>query len=152
MKLPLNRVVHGDYVAEWCKLPYPNHPKGCPMFGTRSSCPPHAPSFREIVEPPYYLVLQEFDLEAQEKRMKELHPNWSRKMCRNSRYWQSTLRRSLMREAQQFLWQFPEGIILERPEANGVNLFSTCRIHGIKLEKNPQKIVKKIVLIGKRKK
>lgn len=151
MIIPLKRVIFGDYVRQWCKLPYPNHPNGCPMYDTRFSCPPYASKFDELVEPPYYLVIQEFDLEAQEKRMKERHPEWSKKMCRNCRYWQNSLMKRIIAEAQAYLWKFPQGIILKRPEANGVNLFATCRLHGIKLEVNPQKIVKKMVIIGGRK-
>jgi len=151
MIVPLNRVIFGEYVRKWCKLPYPNHPNGCSMYGTRNSCPPYAPMFYELIELPYYLVIREFDLETQEIYMKRRHPNWSKKMCRNARYWQKSLMNQIMREARLFVWQHPEYMILERPEANGVNLFSTCRIHGIKLERNPQKIVRKMVMVGKRK-
>jgi len=38
--------------------------------------------------------------------------------------------------------------VLMQPEKNYVNVFSTCRIHGIKLEKNPQKIVKFVAMLG----
>jgi hypothetical protein len=27
-----------------CRLPYPNHPKGCPNYGKRALCPPKAPA------------------------------------------------------------------------------------------------------------
>lgn len=150
MIIPLKRVISGSYVRDWCKLSYPDHPKGCPMYNTRPSCPPQAPLLEDLVKPPFYLVLQEFDLEQQEKRMKLKHPDWSVKMCRNPRYWQKSFMKQILAEAQQFLWKFPQGMILVRPEANGVNLFSTCRLHGVRLERNPQKIVKKMVLIGAR--
>ena len=33
-----------DYRArDWCRLPYPDHPRGCPNFGRRADCPPMAP-------------------------------------------------------------------------------------------------------------
>lgn len=152
MIVPLERVIYGEYVRGWCKLPYPKHPNGCSMYGLRPDCPPEAPMFDKVIEAPYFLVIQEFDLEIQEEEMKRRHPEWSRKMCRNPRYWQKGLLKRLMLEAQEFLLQNPisNALILKRPEANGVNLFSTCRIHGIKLERNPQKIVKKMVIIGKR--
>ena len=153
MIIPLKRVIWHPKVREWCLLPYPNHPKGCPMYGTRASCPPEAPLFNELVEEPYYLVIQEFDLDAQEKYMREVkgHKNKSSKWCRNSRYWQKGFMNRIIAEANKFLWSFPEGRILERPEANGVNLFATCAHHKIMLERNPQKIVKKMVIVGKRK-
>ena len=121
------------------------------MYDTRKTCPPQAPMFYELIEPPYYLVIREFNLEAQEKRMKDRHPEWSRRQARCCLYWQRGFMKRIMQEARQFLWQFPEGRILERPEANCVNLFSTCRIHGIKLEPNPQQVVRKMVMVGKRK-
>lgn len=137
-------------MREWCKLSYPSHPDGCPMYGTRRSCPPQAPLLEDVAESPFYLVLQEFDLEQQAERMRLRHPEWSVKMCRNSRYWQKGFEKRILAEAQKFLWRFPQGVILTRPEANGVNLFSTCRLHNIRLERNPRKIVKKMVLVGKR--
>lgn len=151
MNIELSHIVNGNYVFRWCRLPYDGHPKGCPMFGQRSGCPPEAPYFTELVDPPYYLIIKEFDLEAQAERMREHHPDWSEKMCRNSRYWQKGFIKELMAEAQEFLWQFPDGMILNRPEANGINLFETCALHGIELERNPQKVVRKMVLVGKKK-
>ena len=151
MIVPLKRVIYGEYVRKWCLLPYPGHPHGYPMYGKRTGCPPIAPMLDELVEPPFYLVIREFDLEAQEKQMRARHPEWSRKQCRNPRYWQQGLMRDLIREAEEFAaWNLPKSMILVRPEAHGVNLFSTCRIHGITIEKDPQRVVKKMVLIGKR--
>jgi len=152
MIVPLQKVIWGEYVRDWCKLPYPYHREGCPMYGFLPICPPEAPMINEIAQDPFYLVIQGFDLEDQEKRMKRRHPEWSSKMCRNPRYWQRTLLKRLMLEAQEFLLRnpVPSPIILQRPEANGVNLFSTCRLHGIRLEVNPQKTVRKMVMIGRK--
>lgn len=149
--LELNNIISGDYVFRWCKLPYDGHKSGCPMYGTRSDCPPEALPFDELVQPPYYLIIHEFDLEGQAECMRDLHPNWSDKQCRNPRYWQKGITKKLMAEAQDLLWTFPNGRILKRPEANGINLFATCRAHGIRLERNPQKVVRKMVLIGRKK-
>lgn len=164
MIIPLTKVIFGEYVREWCILPYEKYylkngdvrytnPNGCPMYGTRPTCPPEAPMLDEISCEPYYLVIQEFDLEAQAKRMKERHKDWSEKQCKCYRYWQRTLHNKLVEEASQHIKNLKilDAFILERPEANGVNLFSTCRLHGIILKKNPQKIVKKMVMIGRQK-
>ena len=120
------------------------------MYGMRGSCPPQAPMFDELVEPPYFLVMQELDLEEQELVMKRRHPEWSSRMCRNPRYWQGKLMHNLIAEAKTLAWKVPDPVILKRPEANGVNLFSTCRLHGIRLERNPHRIVKKMVIVGAR--
>jgi hypothetical protein len=121
------------------------------MFGKRAICPPDAPLFDELVEPPFYLVLQEFDLEKWVKSLKEKHSGMTEAQCRIPYLWQGRVRKSLLAEANKFLWSFPRGVILEKPEANGVNCFSTCRLHGVKLEKNPQKIVKIMMIIGRKK-
>ena len=121
------------------------------MYGKRADCPSQAAYYEDIVQPPYYLIIREFDLQAQAEAMRERHPTWSEKMCRNPRYWQKGLMKELMAEAQEFLWQFPDGRILIRPEAHGINLFETCSLYGIELERNPQKVVRKMMMIGRRK-
>lgn len=55
-------------------------------------------------------------------------------------------------EAKKFLAGFHGGVIIKCPEACGVNLYSTCRLHGINLEKISLdlKTVRKMVMIGRR--
>lgn len=151
MIIPLGKVVHGEFYTSWCLLPYPGHPDGCPMYGTRDECPPYAPLFEAVVEPPFYLAVQEFDLEGWVKKLQAEHPSRSEAQCRIPYLWQGKVKRELLAEANKFLWTFPGGVILERPEANGVNLFATCRLQGMELEKNPQKVVKVMMIIGRRK-
>jgi len=149
MIIKLNKIIGGEYVRKWCRLPYPNYPKGCPMYGTRDSCPPKASMWHELIEAPYFLVYQEFDLAAQAERMRDRHPEWSEKMCRNSRYWQKGLMKRLMREAEDFLILFPEGRILGRPEANGIFVMAMALQNGIEIKRIPKDKVIKIVVIGK---
>ena len=40
--------------------------------------------------------------------------------------------------------------VIERPEANGIDIFNTCNNIGIFLDRNPKKIMWKIILIGKK--
>ena len=138
---------------EWCLLPYKNHKNGCPNYGKRKTCPPFAKKFEELVEAPFYLVTQEFDLEVQKKKMKEKHPNWTENQSKNLLYWQKGLIKKLKDEAyEQANVLGTDFIVLEVPEANGVNVFQTCKNVGIILEKNPQKKVIKVMVIGKKKK
>lgn len=145
--------------AKWCRLPYPDHPKGCPNFGKKDGCPPTAKFWNEIIEPPYYLVYQIFDLEAQEKRMLEKHSNWSKRQARCCLYWQRGLVNSIIFEAKELMHRlvlYSHGVeytILENPEGAGINLFKTCNRVGIKLEKDylNQRYVYKMVIIGKKK-
>lgn len=154
MIIPLNeKQISLDTRArgKWCLLPYPNHPKGCPNYGKKQICPPFSKPFKELVESPFYLVIQTFDLEAQAKRMKERHPHWTDRQSRNCLYWQRGLMKRLRIEARKFIDSQDHGLmLLEIPEANGVDLFNTCKNLGIILERHPRKTVKKMMMIGKR--
>ena len=156
MIIPLREkdlVIDSRAMGPWCTLPYPNHPKGCPNYAKKDTCPPFSKKIDEISKPPYYLVIENFDIEKQAKRMKERHPEWSDRQCRNLLYWQKGVTKKLREEANSFLQTNEKDLILLKvPEAHGVNLFQTCENIGIKLEKNPQKIVKKMMIIGHRKK
>lgn len=152
MNLKLDKIIAHPKVMEMCKIPYEGYPDGCPMYNTRSKCPPQQNKmYYEIIDPPYFLIIQEYDLEAQMERMKKLHGNWSDKRCANSRYWQKGFDTSIENEAIEFVkTNMRDGIILIRPEAYGVNLFATCAHNGIILKrKYPLKIVKKMVMVGR---
>lgn len=160
----LREIIMGN-TWDWCRLPYGENKKGCPNYGKKAGCPPSAPLVMSLIERPYYLVYQRFDLAAQEKRMKEKHPKWTARQARNCRYWQKKLVKELLNEAEGHLinleytlgnaWSSLRSfVIVENPEGAGVNLFETCRRAGIILERDylHQQYVYKMVLIGKRKK
>ena len=83
----------------WCTLPYPNHKKGCPNYGKKDYCPPFAPRFEDITIDPYYLVIETFNLEKHANRMRERHPKWTERQCRNLLYWQGGVRKRLKEKA-----------------------------------------------------
>ena len=147
-----NVVINENAKGPWCRLPYPNHPQGCPNYGKRKTCPPVAKKFGDLIEPPLYLAIQQFNLEFHKKKMKEKHPNWTDKQCRNLLYWQKGVIKRLKDESYQFARTLGDNfIVLDVPEANGVQVFETCKKIGILLDKNPEKIVYKIMIIGKNK-
>jgi hypothetical protein len=136
----------------WCELPYPGHPKGCRNFGKKKACPPCSRSFEDLVVPRYFLVCKPFDLETHVERMRSLHPNWSERQARCLLYWQGSLRRKTREEAISFINSTKDNLLLiDTPEATGVDVFETCRRIGMTLEKNPTKTVWKIMIIGKKK-
>ena len=156
MKVQLKEVVSAD-TAKWCRLPYPDHPKGCPNFDKKENCPPFAPLWNWLVEAPYYLVYQRFDLEAQEKKMLAKHPNWSKRQARCCLYWQRKIVKELLNDAEGVRigleYDINERfIVIENPEGAGVDLFETCRMAGIQLERDylHQKYVYKMVIVAKR--
>lgn len=154
MILPLREVdvvIDSRAMGTWCQLSYQNHPKGCPNYAKRKTCPPFSKPLNDLVESPFYLVIQNFDIEAQAKRMKERHPNWTEKQSRNCLYWQRGLMKKLRKEAEEFVdRQDNDLMLLEIPEANGVDLFNTCKNLGIILERRPRKTIRKMMVIGKR--
>lgn len=146
IKLP--RVIYDKraWDGTWCKLPYPGHPKGCLNF---PKCPQSHIDFQDTskIWTHWYAVIEEFDLEAQALEMLREHPLWSERQCRNLLYWQKGVMKRL-REKALADWR-PGDVILEIPEATGVNVFETMAEVGIHLQRNNIRVVKKIMLIGK---
>lgn len=92
-----------------------------------------------------------FDLDAQATRMKMRHPDWSDRQARCTRYWQRSVMKSLRKEAYTFASKLgTDFMVLETPEANGVDVFKTCETVALNLERESPKIVWKIVIIGKK--
>ncbi len=155
MKLPFGtieaiRIIHSRKTGEWCQIPYPGHPKGCPNYG-RKGCPPDAPFIAEIMDlrRPVYIAFSEFNVYMHMCRMHKKHPNWSEKQLRNVLYWQGTSRKEMRQRAK--IAQFYGGgdVVLTCPEAHGVNVYATCRCSGLKLQKiRDVSVCRHIALIG----
>lgn len=49
----------------WCKLPYPNHPHGCPNYGKNPNCPPNTEIMENILTRYnfFYLIYAIFEIE-----------------------------------------------------------------------------------------
>lgn len=136
----------------WCTLPYPGHPQGCPNFGKKKGCPPDSGRFEELFQPPFYLVAECFDLKSHATKMKEKHPEWTEKQCRNLLYWQQSVKKKLKNKANNFKDQFLDVNLdlIESPEALGIDLFKTCEKIGISLKRHPDNVYK-IMIVAKRK-
>jgi hypothetical protein len=146
--LMLKRVIGGEYVKKWCHLPYQGNPNGCPQCERCDKFP----LWSTIIDPPYYFVIRTFDLSAHAKKMKEKFPTWTEKQCRNSRLWQSHQDKLLKDDTEYIVVHTPNNnIFMLRPEMYGVNIFSTCRIHGLLIPKNPTDVVYRIAMVGKAK-
>ena len=72
---------------------------------------------------------------------------WTDRQCRNPLYWQGGVRKRLREKAQKVANISPNSIILDIPEACGIDIFETMVRIGIKLERNPD-IVKKVMIVG----
>ena len=140
-----------DYRArEWCKLPYPDHPKGCPNYGRKSGCPPKAPLIGDYfnLNEDHYFVIVQFDLEAHINKMITKHPHWSNRQARCVLYWQGSVNKILKEECK--LYAFQQGGLQYNlcPEAMGVNVIKTCRALGLPIRPRPIDIVFKVAMLG----
>lgn len=174
MIIDLDKVIYGDYVRNYCFNPYPGHKKGCP---NACSVRENNPILHELVDlssyrktndhpsihiieykglgPKLEMTVYPFDIEAHAGEMK-LRPRkdgkeWTDAQARCVLYWQKhKVDKPLLAMTRSHQWTLPySSIILERPEAHGVCCFSTMRHHGLILEKNPQKTLYKMMMIGK---
>lgn len=142
-----------DYkVREYCILPYPGHPKGCPMFGTRPECPPQAPLFEDYFDmgKEFVAVVCEFNLAKWMADMKELHPHWTERQQRNPLYWQQSVRKRLRDKCIDWLME-NEGKNLAYtliPEAMGLVVMDTMKAVGVEISFPPQDFVRKVAIIG----
>jgi hypothetical protein len=97
---------------------------------------------------PHWLAIVEFNLAEHKDRMGHLHPDWSERQRACCLYWQGTVRKCLRETCEEFTFMRPERQVNYCPEAMGVDLFKTCEVLGIELERNPKELVYKIALIG----
>jgi hypothetical protein len=145
MIIPLT-TIHYDPMARgtWCQFPYPRHPKGCPNFD--KGCTVKRPNFTVIRELyTWYAVVETFDLKSHAEKKKIDHPGWSERQCRNPLYWQGAVRKRLRKKAESLNGD----IILDIPEACGINVFETMANVGIVLEKKPQTVIK-VMIVGRK--
>lgn len=143
-------------VRELCKRPYTNHPKGCPNYGKKKGCPPHAPFLNKALDlaEPMWVVWVEFNLGNHREEMTKKHPNWTRRQLDCCLYWQGTVNKELRHKVCNFCTM---QLLYERsknldayycPEAMGVNVTETMRQIGVELEWPPKIIVRKVALVG----
>ena len=135
----------------WCKLPYSGHPKGCVNFNKRVGCPPNSKFFGDLISAPFFLVAQEFDLSEQVEILNKKESNLEDKRAFCLDYYRGSFSKKIKEEAEAFLESRNQDLfLLERPEANGVDIFNTCKNVGILLERDPKRKFWKVILIGKK--
>ena len=130
-----------------CRLPYPDHPKGCPNFGMRAACPPEAPKFLDhFNDSEVWAIWNEFDFAAHCARMRKKHPEWSQRQVECCLYWQGTARKQLEAEIWKFTWGHPKFSVTRCPEAMGVNITASMELVGVELEWPPQTVAVQVAL------
>ena len=149
---------------EWCKMPYPGHPKGCPNFNTgKKECPPDAPMFDDFFDMSgdFWMGVEKFELGEHVKRMIALHPDWTDKQARCCLYWQNGVRKRLRTDTELFIsLLLPDLINIDDgdgeydytmlPEAMGMNVIATALRHDIPIKARPVDAIHKISIVGRR--
>ena len=138
---------------DWCRLPYPGHPKGCPNYGTKEGCPPNTPMLGDMfdLDSPVLLVIVKFDLAAHMTAMWAAHPDWTDRQARCCLYWQGSVRKRLNEAVGGLLAWYENLTCNSCPEALGLNVLRTLNLMGIPARKNPKRYVYKVALLGYRK-
>ena len=139
--LKVRDLVHAPRVRDWCKLPYPNHPHGCPNYGTNEhrlvdGCPPYScyVTKKFNLNRPLYMVFSEFDLQAYVHRKKLQHPDRTDRQIRCVLYWQGTSKKQLRERVSYAISVLKTDAFSFAPESLGVNVYTTCLRSGLKLE------------------
>lgn len=138
-------------VRRLCVKEYRGHPKGCPNFGKRPTCPPQAPLLWKVLDldKPVFCIWNRFDFGTHVDKMREMHPDWSQHQLRNCLYWQGTARKQLRGRIAKLvkLLDF-DPVVLTCPEACGVNVTETVRSLGLELEWPPEEYAYQVALVG----
>jgi hypothetical protein len=135
---------------EWCRLPYPGHPAGCPNYGISEQCPPKVPIVSKVFDlsKPHWFAVERFDLSAHSARMAAEHPGWSERQCRCCLYWQNGVRKGLRQKCEAFVAGRPGITFTLIPEAMGVNVFLTARKMDVRINRLAFPVVHKVALVG----
>jgi hypothetical protein len=139
---PITPIMLKEHPVVLCRLPYPDHPKGCPNV---RRCATVARRLDTFTRPHYTLIWTEFDLAAHVERMRAKHPRWSDRQCRCVLYWQGTARKALREACEP--WREAGWSIIYCPEIHGVDVTATMlRCADVHLEWPVQHIARTVAL------
>jgi hypothetical protein len=133
-----------------CTCRYPGHPRGCPNYGKRATCPPQAKRFTAeyLATREWVVIWNAFPFGEHVERMRIAHPGWTERQLANCLYWQGTARNQLAQEIVR--WQRDGAIlcpVIERvPEAHGIDVTQTMERVGIFLEWPPRTVAYQVAL------
>ena len=139
-----------DYRArDWCKLPYTLHPKGCPNFNHKPTCPPRACFIENLcnLSKRTWFVIVSFDLQSHINKMLSKYPDWTDRQTRCVLYWQPKVNKQLENETKLFC-AFKPLKYTTCPEAMGVNVIKTAKQLGLPITPRPKNKVYKIALVA----
>jgi len=157
-RMVVEPVIQPAKIRRLCVHPYPNHKHGCPNYGKRTTCPPDAPLFGNMVDlaEDVWFLWATFNIGEHVKRMQIAHPTWTHRQNICCLYWQGTVRKFLREEclafvtAHEMVYPDLEGrlLLLECPEAMGVNVTATMEKIGVHLEWPPKHYTRMVYVMG----
>ena len=135
---------------DWCRLPYPGHPRGCPNYGKKAGCPPDAPLLGDFFDParPVCFAVAKFDLAAHAKRLIDAHPGFTERQARCCLYWQNTVRKALREAVAGYMSRTGYTQATTVPEAMGLNVLRTLNLLGVPVKRFPKQYVYKVAMLG----
>lgn len=110
----------------------------------------------------YYLIYAQFNFKKYKEIRKKEHPEWSERQIGCVLYWQNSIKRLLKQYIEKirkntfslfYIFGCGSGFNLTfqkttySMEAATINVFSTCKLNGIKLEIKPQNIIHLVCLL-----
>lgn len=150
-----DKIVINPNVRSLCVCPYPDHPKGCPNFNKKETCPPKTSMIQFFVDfhQPILFLIVRFNLAQHIAKMKERHPDMTDRQAKCLLYWQPHVHVEQMKMERDFftLRSYSDYRITYSPEAMGVDVFKTLKAYNILYEQNPINEVVKIALVGRTK-
>ena len=152
--VPVIPVRYFSPIRSLCCRGYPGHPRGCPNYGKRPSCPPQAKPLHEVLDlnQQVWAIYNRFPIGGHAARMKAKHPDWSERQMYCCLYWQPQARKQLRARIMAWLRDsdIPEGCrrVLTCPEACGCNVTATMAAVGIQLEWPPRTVAYQVALAG----
>ena len=159
-------IIYYPEIEDLCYRPYPNHPKGCPNIDKCERL--NIPNFEIIIEYGeykfFYLIYAKFDFKQYKELRKEEHSNWSENQVKCVLYWQNSVKKLLSEfinmltlTKQDYILGCGYGLKIKfrkyvgSMENSCINVFSTCKLNGIKLEIRPKNIIYLVCLLCSKK-
>lgn len=155
-RIDRSTIIMNPVVRQWCCLPYPHHPKGCPNYGGNPLCPPKAPYRPDILRKydEFHIATIQFDICKYVELRKQSRPDDSDAQLRNLWHWQHAVKRRLRDAIKSSQIKFREVFLSgagaegkQSMESAGVFVFATLQRNGIKFDRKARDSIVLVALL-----